>query len=66
MDEALDVQWTHLGWHDYLSLTFRTELGQALWLLLLKPWLSIAGHGEVAARAPSVLFAAAALRFSFR
>ena len=60
MDEAVDVQWTHLGWHDYVSLTFRSEMGQALWLLLLKPWLSIAGHGEVAARAPSVLFAAAA------
>ena len=60
LDEALDVQWTHLGWHDYLSLTFRSEMGQAVWLLLLKPWLSIAGHGEVAARAPSVLFAAAA------
>lgn len=60
LDEAFDVQWTHLGWHDYLSLTFRSEMGQAVWLLLLKPWLSIAGHGEVAARAPSVLFAAAA------
>ena len=60
LDEAVDVQWTHLGWHDYLSLTFRSEMGQTLWLLLLKPWLSIAGHGEVAARAPSVLFAAAA------
>ena len=35
-------------------------MGQTVWLLLLKPWLSIAGHGEVAARAPSVLFAAAA------
>ena len=60
LDEALDVQWTHLGWQDYLSLTFRSEMGQAVWLLLLKPWLSIAGHGEVAARAPSVLFAALA------
>ena len=40
--------------------SFRSEMGQALWLLLLKPWLSIAGHGEVAARAPAVLFAAAA------
>jgi len=60
LDEALDVQWTHLGWSDYLSLTFRSEMGQAVWLLLLKPWLGIAGHGEVAARAPSVLFAALA------
>lgn len=60
LDEAIDVQWTHLDWHDYLSLTFRSEMGQAVWLVLLKPWLSIAGHGEVAARAPSVLFAALA------
>ena len=60
LDEALDVQWTHLDWSDYLSLTLRSELGQAVWLLLLKPWLAIAGHGEVAARAPSVLFAALA------
>ena len=65
-DEVVDVQWTHKGWHDYLSLTFRSEMGQALWLLLLKPWLSIAGHGEIAARAPSVLFAAAACALSFQ
>jgi len=60
MDEAIDVQWTYLAWSEYLSIVFRSEMGQALWLLLLKPWLSIAGHGEVSARVPAVLFAVAA------
>jgi mannosyltransferase len=60
LDEALDVQWTRLGWWDYVTQIFGSEESQALYLLLLKPWLSVAGHGELAARLPSVLFAALA------
>jgi mannosyltransferase len=60
IDEALDVAWTKLAWSDYLDLAFRDEASQALYLLLLKPWLAVVPEDEWAVRAPSVLFAALA------
>jgi mannosyltransferase len=60
IDEALDVGWTDLAWGDYLRLAFRNEASQALYLLLLKPWLALMPNDEWSARAPSVAFAVAA------
>jgi mannosyltransferase len=60
IDEALDVGWTELAWGDYLRLAFQNEASQALYLLLLKPWLAVASNDEWAVRAPSVVFAALA------
>jgi len=60
MDEAFDVHFTTLGWSKYLEVVRENEMSQALYLLVLKPWLAIASSGEWAARLPSVVFAAAA------
>ena len=60
MDEALDVAWSELAWSDFLRVAFQNEGSQALYLLLLKPWLALTSTDEWVARAPSVLFAAAA------
>jgi mannosyltransferase len=60
IDEALDVGWTELAWSDYLRLAFENEASQALYLLLLKPWLAVMPNDEWSARAPSVVFAVAA------
>ena len=60
IDEALDVGWTELAWGDYLRLAFQNEASQALYLLLLKPWLAVMPNDEWSARAPSVAFAVAA------
>lgn len=60
MDEALDIAWSELSWSDYLRVTFENEGSQALYLLLLKPWLALTSTDEWAARAPSVMFAALA------
>ena len=45
---------------DYLRVTFQNEASQALYLLLLKPWLTLTSTDEWVARAPSVLAAALA------
>jgi mannosyltransferase len=60
LDEALDVGWAKLAWGDYLRLAFQNEASQALYLLLLKPWLAVMPDDEWSARAPSVAFAVAA------
>ena len=60
MDEALDVAWSELSWPDYLRLAFQNEGSQALYLLLLKPWLTLTSTNEWVARTPSVVAAALA------
>jgi len=60
MDEAFDVHFTTLGWGKYLELVREVEASQALYLLVLKPWLALTTTDEWAARLPSVVFAAAA------
>ena len=60
MDEALDVHWTSLSWADYLRIAFENEGSQALYLLLLKPWLALTSTDEWVARTPSVACAALA------
>lgn len=61
MDEAIDVGYTRLAWGDYLRTAFHHEGSQALYLLLLKPWLALTSTDERVARLPSVAFAAAAV-----
>lgn len=60
IDEALNVGWTELRWRDYVKVAFENEASQALYLVLLKPWLAVVTNDEWSVRAPSVLFAAAA------
>ena len=60
LDEAFDIGWTDLSWPDYVRVAFEREGSQALYLLLLKPWLALASKDEWVARAPSVFAAALA------
>jgi hypothetical protein len=50
MDEAFDVHFTTLGWSEYLKFVREFEMSQALYLLVLKPWLAITTTDEWAAR----------------
>lgn len=61
MDEAIDVGYTRLGWGDYLGTAFHREGSQALYLIVLKPWLAITPTQEWVVRFPSVVFAASAV-----
>jgi uncharacterized membrane protein len=60
IDEVVDVDFTGLAWTDFIRIAFHREASQALYLLLLKPWLALTSTGEWEARVPSVVFAAAA------
>ena len=57
LDEAFDIGWSHLSWSDYIRVAFEREGSQALYLLLLKPWLALTSTDEWVARAPSVFAA---------
>lgn len=60
MDEAIDVSYSGLPWTDLIRTAFHQEASQALYLLLLKPWLALTSTDEWVARLPSVVFAASA------
>jgi mannosyltransferase len=57
LDEAFDIGWSQLSWSDYIRVAFEREGSQALYLLLLKPWLALTSTDEWVARAPSVFAA---------
>ena len=61
MDEAIDVDYTRQAWGDYLRTAFHQEGSQALYLLILKPWLALTSTEDWVVRLPSVVFAAAAV-----
>jgi len=61
LDEAVDVDYTRLAWGDYFHIAFRREGSQALYLLLLKPWVALTSTEEWVVRLPSVVFAASAV-----
>jgi mannosyltransferase len=60
IDEVVDVNHSGLAWSDFIRTTFHQEASQALYLLLLKPWLALTSTDEWVARLPSVVFAASA------
>ena len=60
MDEAFDVHFTTLPWGQYVDVIRAMEMSQALYLMVLKPFLTLTSTAEWAARMPSVVFAAAA------
>jgi mannosyltransferase len=61
MDEAIDVDYTRQAWGDYLRTAFHHEGSQALYLLILKPWIALTSTDDWVARLPSVVFAALAV-----
>ena len=61
MDEAMDAQWAGIPWNQYLDRIRISEMGQTLYLLMLKPWVAVASDAEWALRLPSVAFFALAV-----
>ena len=64
IDEAFNIVLVRDGWPLFLRTIGGREPSQAVYLLFLKPYVALVGHGEVVTRLPSVLagaFAAALL-----
>jgi len=59
-DEAYNVVLVRDGWLSLLRTIGDREPSQAIYLVLLKPWVALVGQTEWLVRLPSVLFGAAA------
>jgi mannosyltransferase len=60
IDEAYNVVLVRDGWSIFVRTIVDREPSQGVYLVFLKPYLAVAGHGEIAARLPSVLAGASA------
>jgi len=60
-DEAVNVVLVRDGWLSLLRTIGDHEPSQAVYLVLLKPWIAVVGQAEWLVRLPSVLFGAAAV-----
>jgi mannosyltransferase len=59
-DEAFDAQRVRESWHSLFHVIGQTEMSQAAYLVVLKPWVALTSSSEVWLRMPSVIFAALA------
>ena len=59
-DEAFDAQRVKGSWHSLFHVIGQTEMSQAAYLVVLKPWVALTSGSEVWLRLPSVIFAAVA------